>query len=44
MVYRKGDIVKDPMIYISLVPKNVLGWGVMKSIVCGGERWVGHKI
>ena len=36
IVYREGDIVKQPMKKGSFVPKNVPGVGV-------GWGWVGHE-
>ena len=37
IVYREGDIVKQPMKKGSFVPKNVPGVG------WGGVGWVGHE-
>ena len=37
VVYREGDIVKQPMKKGSFVPKNVPGVG------WGGVGWVGHE-
>ena len=34
IVYRKGDIVREPMISRDVLPKNVPGVG------CGGVGWV----
>ena len=52
IVYRKGDIVKQPMTEGSFVPKNVpgVGWGGVghEGVGCSGVEWgrvggVGHE-
>ena len=42
IVYREGDIVKQPMKKGSFVPKNVpgVGWG---GVGWGRVGWVGHE-
>ena len=37
IVYRKGDIVMEPMISRDVLPKNVPGWG---GVGWGGVGWV----
>ena len=48
IVYRKGDIVTEPMNSRDVLPKNVpgVGWGGVGGVgwwvMVGGVGWVGH--
>ena len=46
IVYRKGDIVMEPMNSRDVLPKNVpgVGWGWVGVGGVGGDGWVGHVV